>query len=453
MKSKEIKISQEESKKIQQRIKRRRKIIRWSVVAIVLCLIGSVAYASIALGGIFKTASKLAAPFFSKNVDPASLRGEGDGRINYLVMGYGGDGHQGAYLTDTMMVISIDPYNKKMAILSIPRDLWVSVPGYNDSKINAAFADGQAQNGKVSEGADLAKQTVSNILDLPIHYYIALDFSGFSKMIDAVGGVDVYVDQDIYDNQYPADNYQYQVYQISAGWHHMDGADALMYARSRYSTNDFSRAARQQKVITAFKQKILDLGFWSNPVKVASLLSSLQNNFSTDLTPQELVKTFELIKDVKENEIAQKVLDDSAGGLLVPSVSSDGQDIFLPKDSTWEAVRALAHSIFVEPFLEKENASVLIENANGESGLAAKVAQVLIDRGYTNTTYEGAASLSPTTQIMDCSNGNKPYTFELLKKRFLNPQISACSAVDKKADFVITLGQNFDYNNFILGQN
>ncbi|MDD3773690.1 MAG: LCP family protein [Patescibacteria group bacterium] len=455
MNKKEIHLSSHESKKIQKNITRRQKVVKWVAALLIVCFLGGVGYAAYAFSGIFKNTNKFKSLFFAKKVNPNSLRGEGDGRINYLVMGYGGNGHQGGLLTDTIMVVSVDPYNKKVAMLSIPRDLYVEIPDYGYSKINAAYSVGENNKEEGNSGPELAKNTVSEILDLPIHYYITINFDGFRQLIDSVGGVDIYVDQSFTDSQYPDNNYGYQFLSFDAGWEHMGGERALQYSRSRYGSNgegsDFARAKRQQKVLTALKAKILSLGFWSNPVKVSSLLSNLQNNFGTDLTPQELVKTFELAKDVKENEIAQKVLDNSATGLLVDDNTSDGQYILRPIDETWEAIRALAHSIFVEPFIEKENATILISNASGVSGNAKDVADLLTGRGYQEVTYEGAENLEENTKILDCSDGEKPYTLQLLKKRFLNVPDESCG-VDKSADFVIILGQDFDYNNFISNQ-
>lgn len=455
MKNKDIYLSKEVSKKNQKKLNRRAKIIKWMAVLLIVCFLGGVGYAAYAFSGVFKNANKLKSLFFANKVDPNSLRGEGDGRINYLFLGYGGNGHQGENLTDTIMVVSVDPYNKKAAMLSIPRDLYVEIPDYGYSKINAAFSIGEDSKENNINGPELAKATISEILDLPIHYYITINFDGFKQLIDSVGGVDIYVDQSFTDNQYPDFNYGYQTLNFNEGWEHMNGERALKYSRSRYGDNgeggDFARAKRQQKILTALKAKVLSLGFWSNPIKVSSLMSNLQSNFGTDLTPQELVKTFELIKDIKEDEIAQKVLDNSVNGLLVDDNTEDGQYILRPRDKTWEAVRALAHSIFMEPFLEKEKASIKILNSSGISGNAKDVAAILTGRGYQNITYEGTENLSKNTKILDCSKDNKPYTLQLLKKRFLNSPIETCG-VDKSVDFVIILGQDFDYNNFISNQ-
>ncbi len=443
-----------QDRKIRQRLFRRQKIFRvifFSIVGLLVVCGGLIAYS---FQDIFQKNQGWQAPFFRflERVQPTHLRGEGDGRINYLILGYAGGNHPGTYLTDTIIVASVDPYNRKAALLSIPRDLYVPLPGGGRSKINAAYAFGEQNKKDGISGAELVKRTVSYILDLPIHYYITIDFEGFRRAIDLVGGVDVYVDKDIYDPYFPDDKGGTTIYRIKKGWHHFNGEEALKYARSRYTTSDFDRAKRQQKIILALKEKIMSLGFWSNPTKVAELLGTLKDNIHTDLTPREIVKSFELVKDLGENEIATKVLDSSSQGLLYAD-RVNGMYVLKPRDPSWEEIRALAHSIFLEPFLEKEQAKIIVENGAGKSGLATRVARFLKARGYRVIAYRTARTLSAKTRIIDCSGGEKPYSLELLKKRFYQAeQVSCPNSIDKEADFVITLGQDFDETAFFNAQ-
>jgi len=451
LKEKEIK---KQDTKIRRKLAHRQKIFRFSLlfigVVIAVC-VGMIAYS---FKDIFHKNQGWQAPFFRffQQVEPAHLRGEGDGRINFLILGYAGGNHPGTYLTDTIIVASIDPYNKKCALLSIPRDLYVPLPTGGYGKINAAYSLGKSNEKEGLSGEEFVKKTVNFILDLPIHYYLSVNFEGFRQAIDLVGGVDVYVEKDIYDPYFPDGKGGNMVYQIKKGWHHFNGEEALQYARSRYTTSDFDRARRQQKIILALKDKMTSLGLWSNPTKVAQLLNALASNVHTDLTAEEIVKTFELIKDLGEDEIATKVLDSSPQGLLYAD-RVNGAYVLKPRDPSWEGIRALVHSIFIEPFLEKEQAEIIVENGAGVNGLAFKVANFLKARGYKVLSYRTAKSLTATTKILDCSSGEKPYSLELLKKRFLQAQIVACSAsVDKEADFVITLGQDFDDSAFFNAQ-
>ncbi len=141
--------------------------------------------------------------FLGKTITADQVKGEGDDRINILLMGIGGAGHSGGDLADTIIVVSIDPINHSVALLSVPRDLRVSIPGHGAAKINAAQAYGDMD--KTDGGPQLMKQVVSTVLDTPIHYYVRLDFQGFIQFINKIGGVSIDVQKPMADPFYPAD--------------------------------------------------------------------------------------------------------------------------------------------------------------------------------------------------------------------------------------------------------
>jgi len=187
----------------------------------------------------------LGLPFLANRPEVQQLQGEADGRVNILLIGMGGTGHKGGLLTDTIMVLSIKPEAKQAALLSIPRDLYVPIPGAGSAKINSAHALGEQR--ETGTGPALAKSVVGTVLDLPIHYYIRVDFAGFTKLIDAVDGLDINVEKAIADPFYPDERTEgYAPFYLKAGPKHMDGKLALKYARSRETTSDFDRARRQQ---------------------------------------------------------------------------------------------------------------------------------------------------------------------------------------------------------------
>jgi len=241
------------------------------------------------------TGSPLLKSLLGKEVD---LKGEGDGRINILVMGKGGEGHPGGTLTDSIMVVSIDPNEKTYAMLSIPRDLYVPISGSKSySKINEIYQIGE--NEKKGGGADLAKKTVGAILDLPIHYYLTLDFYGFKQFIDKIGGVDVNVEKAIYDPLYPAgDMKNYQTFSIKAGEQHLNGEVALKYARSRETSSDFDRAARQQKLVDAIRSKLLKTSTLANPKTILNIINIIGDHARTDFTPTEILALTKIIADL-----------------------------------------------------------------------------------------------------------------------------------------------------------
>ena len=252
--------------------------IRWTVlsvsalVLVVLVTGGWLAYRAISLINTKKLdGSKLS--FFQQlthivTSTDQQLQGESDDRVNILLLGYGGAGHDGPYLTDTMMLVSFQPSTKKVALISIPRDLYVNIPGYGYRKINEIMSDGRDQK-YPGGGEAMTVKVVSDLLNTPIQYYASIDFNGFKQVIDQVDGVTVTVDRTFYDAMYPDSGIGYDPVSFKAGTQTMNGTTALKFARSRHGNNgegtDFARAARQQKIILALKDKLLSFGTLSNP--------------------------------------------------------------------------------------------------------------------------------------------------------------------------------------------
>ena len=174
-------------------------------------------------------------------------------RVNILLLGIDQRDNKvdkGPWRTDTMILVSIDPATRSASMLSIPRDLWVTIPGYGENRINTAHATGDIRK-YPGGGVALAKKTVWYTFGVPVHYYVRINFVGFEKMIDAIGGITIDVESAIHDDSYPDQNYGTMVVDIPAGVQHMDGKTALQYARVRHGRNDFDRMKRQQQVILA----------------------------------------------------------------------------------------------------------------------------------------------------------------------------------------------------------
>ncbi|MBK9053287.1 MAG: LCP family protein [Chloroflexi bacterium] len=181
-------------------------------------------------------------------------------RVTVLVMGI--DRRPGeAFIsrTDTMIVMSMNPADNSAVMLSIPRDLYVQIPGFGRNRINTAFVFG-SQGNNPAAGAELAMQTVEYNLGIPIDHYLMVDFSAVVRGVDALGGIDVDVPFEIYDPTFPDMNYGFDPLYIPAGRQHFDGLTALKYARTRHVDNDFGRANRQQQVILAVRSKIVSMG-------------------------------------------------------------------------------------------------------------------------------------------------------------------------------------------------
>lgn len=414
----------------------------WRVFFLVLTLliIFSVSYLAffIASGSrIFDASSLAGSPFFGDKDN--SLRGEGDGRINILVLGMGGEGHPGGQLTDSILVLSINPVEKTYAMLSIPRDLYVPLPNSNQgSRINEVYSIGERNK---KGGAVYAKEAVSNILDLPIHYYITIDFYGFKKLVDGIGGIEVYVDEAIYDPSYPdTDMIGYDPFYIKEGQHHMDGTVALKYARSRKSSSDFDRAKRQQKVIAATRDKILNLGYITNPSKVLQLADIVGDHIRTDFSPKELITLIKLIGELDSSKVASKVLSNGPDGEL--KTASTDPYYLMPKSGNWEEIQRIAHEIFKDPKLIEENARIEVLNGSSKVGQAQKLADTLASYNYNVVSVKNADQKYQNTIIYDYSNGGKSVTLSFLEKR-LSASIIKKNSNECDCDISIIIGENY----------
>ncbi len=417
------------------------------VILAVLVWMGANAYSAYSK---IVTKNDSSAPFFDflDKATPDQLKGEGDGRINILLLGAGGENHPGGTLTDTIQVVSIDPNNKKIAALSIPRDLYVEVPNYGGVKINQVYQIGAEDEETYGSGAEIIKNTISEILDLPIHYYIKMDFDGFKKIIDEVGGVDINVETTISDPYYPAeDMIGYNPFYIEAGQQQMNGTVALKYARSRETTSDFDRSARQQQILIALRDKVLNLGFLTNPTKLVSMMQILGDHLRTDLGADEMKRLAEIVKDVDTGSMVSKVLDTSDDGPLTGF--SNGGYYIQPKTGNWKEVQRIAHEIFSDPYLANENARLEVLNGTSQVGMGKEVSDTLTSYGYNVVNLDTADENYPRTILYDYSNGQYPYTVKFLSDRY-NVQVKEQpSTSQSKVDMELIVGEDYlnDANN------
>lgn len=376
---------------------------------------------------------------FLDKVKPNQLQGEGDGRINILLLGIGGAGHPGGQLSDTIMIASFNPKDKSLAMLSIPRDLYVPIPDVGWNKINYAHAYGEQYLKDKGGGPGLAKKTVSEILDLPIHYYVRIDFSGFQKLVDALGGVTVNAEKPISDPLYPDEKMiGYEPFYLKAGTQKLDGKTALKYARSRETTSDFDRARRQQILLGAIKEKSLSAGVLANPKKIVDILGIIGNHVRTDMAAWEMERLITLGKDINANQIISKVLDNGPNGPLVSS--GEGGYTLSPRTGNFKEIQRIAHEIFTDPYLSQENAKIEIQNASSRKGLAGDVSNQLQSYGYNVTKISVASESKTKTIIYDYSNGKNPYTAKFLADRF---KVNILPTKENStADFMIILGED-----------
>jgi len=239
-----------------------------------------------------------------------------------------------------MLVATVDPRTDTAGLLSIPRDLQVPIPGYGEDRINTANVYGYLYD-IPGGGPALAQAAVEANFGIPIDGYVMLDFNAFERIVDALGGIDVYVSETLHDTQYPdprpGDPHAYTTIHFDPGWHHMNGAQALRYARSRMSTSDFDRARRQQEIIVAVRDRALTadaIPRW--PAVAAAILDSVK----TDMGPAELAALTFAGARVDPAHLERLVLEDP---YVYGYRRADGAAIQLPN---WELIRPAVAALF-----------------------------------------------------------------------------------------------------------
>lgn len=274
----------------------------------------------------------------SKEINPFE-----EDRINFLILGIrGADDPNGGLLADTIMVASIERAANKLALISIPRDIYTYLPGVKDKyKINDAYAIGeQIEWGK--GGLELSKKTVEEITGLDIHFAISVNFEAFEELIDTLGGVTVYVPRDFHETA----QWEGQDFFVPKGYQTMDGETALLYVRARYSTSDFDRARRQQDVLLGIKNKALNLGILANPLKLNKILDIVGDNVRMDMNIGELNKSIGIITEAETDEIIRKVFDTTEAGLLEETHTEGGMYILLPAGGNFNKIHEACENIF-----------------------------------------------------------------------------------------------------------
>ncbi|MEM7334365.1 MAG: LCP family protein [Chloroflexota bacterium] len=240
---------------------------------------------------------------------PTNEPWQGADRITILVMGIDRrPGQSFISRTDSMMLVSMDPVADTASILSIPRDLYVLIPGHGRDRINTAFVYGSAGDNPIG-GAALAMQTVEYNLGVRVDHYALVDFGAVISIVDTLGGIEVNVPRDLNDPTYPDMNYGYDPLFIPAGWQTMNGELALKYARTRHVDNDFGRAQRQQQVLLAVRDKAIGLGIPSLVSRTPILYQQIEQGIRTDLSVEQIVRLLTAVNEVPRENIQSDVLD------------------------------------------------------------------------------------------------------------------------------------------------
>jgi polyisoprenyl-teichoic acid--peptidoglycan teichoic acid transferase len=399
------------------------------------------------------------------------LKGEEADRINILLLGMGGEGHDGAYLADTIMLASLKPSTKQVSLISIPRDMQVPLEEAGWRKINNINAFAEMK--EPGSGGQKTIEALTKLFEINIDYYVRVDFAGFMNIIDELGGVEVNVENTLDDYAYPIlgqednPNYyaRYEHLHIDKGLQKMNGSLALKYARSRHGVglegSDFARAKRQQLLLAAVKDRLLSKQTLLNPVMIGKLINEFSKHVSTNLDVWEILKIWELFKDIDKNNIISKVLSDAPDGLLVSTVSSEGAYILVPVIGNFTKINNLIRDVFTDgqPLVIEEienikkDASVSIKNGTWITGLAGEKAITLEALGFS-IAETGNAPVRDyiDTIVFDLTYGKNNEALNTIKKATQATQsfdfpewVKEYQNQTDAADFLLILGT--DSNN------
>ncbi len=321
----------------------------------------------------------------------------------------------------------------------------MQIDGFGSAKINAAHVYGN-QYDYPGNGPKLLADTLTQYLGVPIHYYVRGDFSAFREAVDQVGGVDINVKTAITDPTFPTDDGRgITTYHINAGPHHLNGEQALQFVRSRHTTSDFDRAARQQQLMLAIKDKVLSFATLLNPLKINSLLKTAGDHIRTDIGINEGRKLLDIASQVPAANVSRAALSTDVGNYLTGEILN-GQDVLVPINNDWAPVRLFARSLMIDSYIRRERPTVQILNGTANSGLALQTADLLKSFGYNVVKATNAANTGfQHSQLLAANPGAKPYTTHYLEKRFGTSVQTSDKYPD--VDFTVILGSDYTPTN------
>ena len=458
--NKEKELSKKEQKKLDKKLKKqnkkpiskKRKVITGIILGIVVLLLAGVIWFIIwgndllarignGEGNIFS--------LFSEYYEP--LKTDANGRTNILAFGTSGynmDGdegngvHDGAQLTDSIMVISLNQDTGDAAMLSLPRDLKVSRTCTATGKINEIYWCNNMDGEHEAEGAEALMAEVSDILGVDFQYYAHLNWGSLVSIVDILGGITVTLDENISDY-----NYTKAVFEAGVPYT-IDGAQALGLARARHGTTsgDFSRGASQQKILIGIKEKILEKNL-SLP-DLLNLANTLGDNLRTNFSVDEMKTAAHLLTDLDFNSIRQVSLIEPEK--LMTTGSIGGISYVLPSagNGNYSAIKAYVAKMFSNNPQEYENSSILVLNGTGTPGVASAEQTTLEGEGYINIYVDDAPAGEYTEHYtLYVLHDDKPGTKKLLEEKYgqeAKPATDLTAGIVTDCDFVINIGNALD---------
>ncbi|HEX2915116.1 MAG TPA: LCP family protein [Chloroflexia bacterium] len=393
-----------------------------------------------------------------------------------LIAGYGGSGHDGAYLTDTILEVTYDPTKNAVNMVNIPRDLYVFIPyggpkvGFY-GKINSAFSyvmesqnpnilspryryDPNDPKTRVDGAINLLKDVVEQVTGTPVDYWATLSFDGFRKFVDAIGGVDVNVDITFDDYEYPANDdpkidASVKHIHFDAGPQHMMGERAIEYARSRKSAqdgNDFARSKRQMKLIAAVKEQVAKPDIM---LKAFGIMDALQGSIRTSLSLDETRALMDYFRSSEGSAVASKMLFVSnvlGVNFLTDSYTADGAFILTPVNgqNNYKAIQEWLAKGREYPELRSEGLKVQVQNGSGQWNLSNKVTTELDDNGF-DTVQPIWAQTTASSVILDYSDGKATRTLSALNDLIPGLTVKPMKKPGTQSpDIVVLLGKDFE---------
>lgn len=410
-----------------------------SLIIIILILVGIFkAITSIDLGIVLEVAG-------------TEVKKDSYGHTNFLLLGNGGGDHDGADLTDTIMVASLDQEQNLVTMVSIPRDLYVDNPEIGSGRINQIYYNAKRHYSSSYQGIEQLKKEVEKIMGVPIHYWARIDFKGFTEIVDALGGIEINVLETINDPDYPKEGSLRGGFYIEAGLQTIDGETALKYARSRKSTSDFDRANRQQLIIQAIKDKALKTEIIFSSAKIKKLLATLSENIETNITVKEILTLSSSAQEMTSDKIIHRLIHDDpsrCGGFLYPPERRlyGGAFVLLPAGG-FKYLHLYSDLTFNQPEIAHENQSVHILNATKSSGVAAEAKGILQRFCLTVNRFGNGNTIPLEKTTYYYKSEIRPQTLDFLQKLIPGEEIAGIPAeyaeYGMESDIILEIGSDY----------
>jgi LCP family protein required for cell wall assembly len=435
---------------------RGKRILKWTLAIIAFLIISLGSVVAIRAAGLMDkifvgqntSLYQRLTDLISSQTGGSKLEGEHDGQVNILLLGIGGPGHDGPYLSDTIILAQLRPEEKKATLTAIPRDYLVNTKEIGQRKINAVFAESYQSSQDWDKAGESIRNVVSKISGLDIPYFAVVDFKGFEKTIDLLGGVDVTVDRTFTDYTYPDSNEGYlPAVTFEQGPEHMNGERALIFARSRHAAgvegSDYARGARQQKIIQAAKSKVVSLNLVADVGKINEIFTIVGEHFHTNLTPGQLIRAYSLTKDFGQDQVASISLDPSTGLICPQILEESGAFVLTPCEGKTSAdIQDFFKNSFSTGLLTSEKSIVWLADSSASGKLYQKAETELTNAGLT--VYKVIYGGKPLPQSVVYSVNHKPATQDFIAQKLDASPVTlpppGIKIDSSKVDVIVILG-------------